>query len=126
MLFLTLIQAFIFNGTVEGNYIVTHTARGAQQGEWCDKNADSHALGRRSHWRRYNVEDIVPPASRQLVAMHFAVNLADWDLEVLFAKVTLAPRTLVEGRPKHHPFAPHGIQSSLNCGGYRFWNSRNE
>ena len=114
-----MIQAFIFDGTVEGNYVVTYTARGAQQGEWCDKNADSHALGRRSHWRRYHVEDIVPPASRQLVAMHFAVNLADWDLEVLFAKVTLAPRTLVGGRPKHHPFAPHGIQSSLNCGGYK-------
>jgi len=112
-------EAFIFDGTVEGNYVVTYTARGAQQGEWCDKNADSHALGRRSHWRRYHVEDIVPPASRQLVAMHFAVNLADWDLEVLFAKVTLAPRTLVGGRPKHHPFAPHGIQSSLNCGGYK-------
>lgn len=94
---------------------MSHTARGAQQGEWCeDKNHDSFSAGARSHWRRYHVEDIVPPASRQLVSVHFAVH-ADWDVEVLFAKVTLAPPSLVGSRPKHHPFAPHGMNSSLNC-----------
>ena len=111
-----LFQAFIFDGTVEGNYVVTHTSRGAQQGVWCEEKNDEHfSMGARSHWRRYTIEDIVPPASRQLVSVHFSVNLADWDLDVLFAKVTLAPRSLVGHRPKHHPFAPHGIQSSLNC-----------
>jgi hypothetical protein len=60
------LEAFIFDGTVQGNYVVTHTARGAQLGDWCeDKNEENFSIGARSHWRRYNVEDNVPPASRQ-------------------------------------------------------------
>ena len=108
-------EAFLFDGTIEGNFVVTHTARGAQLGEWCeDKNDDSFKLGMRSHWRQYRVEDIVPPSSRQLVSFHFAVG-REWDVEVLFAQATLANKSLVGSRPKNHPFSPHAIPSTMQC-----------
>ncbi|CAK9097240.1 Calpain-15 (Small optic lobes homolog), partial [Durusdinium trenchii] len=105
-------ETFLFDGTIEGNFVVTHTARGAQLGEWCeDKNDDNFTLGVRSHWRRYKVEDIVPPSCRQLVSFHFAVG-KEWDVKVLFAQATLADNSMIGHRPKNHPFSPHAILSS--------------
>ncbi|CAJ1344140.1 unnamed protein product [Effrenium voratum] len=101
-------QAVVVQGLVKGNFVVTQTARGPQQGEWCEQNETSFAAGSVTQWRQYAVEDIVPAACRQLCSVHFAVNL-DWDLEVLSVQASEAPAGMLGSRPKTHPFAPQFI-----------------
>ena len=104
--------ALLFEATVEGNHVVTQTSRGSQLGDWCEeRNEDSFKVGARTQWRRYKVEDVIPPASRQMVSMHFAVG-TDWDVEVLTVKASVVPVAMAGARPRNHPFAPYAIRGN--------------
>ena len=107
-------HALLFEGTVEGNFVATQTSRGPQPGDWCEeRNEDSFNAGVRSQWRRYKIEDVVPAASRQLVAMHFAM-CSHWETELLSVKAAIVPTHMAGARPKNHPFAPYAIRGQVS------------
>ncbi|CAE7794367.1 unnamed protein product, partial [Symbiodinium necroappetens] len=103
-------QALLFEGAVEGNFVVTQTSRGQQVGDWCEeRNEESFSAGARTQWRRFKVEDVVPPASRQMLSIHFATG-TDWETELLSMKAVVVPVAMVGARPANHPFAPYAIR----------------
>ncbi|CAE8633152.1 unnamed protein product [Polarella glacialis] len=105
--------ALLVKCELEGNHVAAHTARGVQFGEW---HAERNEGSKRSAWRRYVVEDLIPAHSRQLLCMNFAVDLANWAVEIVAGTLsaTQAPAGAVSVRPPGHPFAPHSETSSLD------------
>lgn len=101
-------EAVLARALVEGNFVVTHTARGVQFGDFLERNEELHAAGVVSDWRRYRLEDMLPARSRQLISYHFGIS-KDWDLEIQQVDVEPAASSGLGQRPMGHPFCPEAL-----------------
>ena len=97
-------EALLARAVLLGHQLVTHTARGVQPGDVLEQE---QARGS-SEWRRYQVEDMLPRRSRQLISYHFGIS-KDWDLELQEVDVELASSELLGQRPSSHPFCPEAL-----------------
>ncbi|CAK0857820.1 unnamed protein product [Prorocentrum cordatum] len=94
---------------LEVSHMAVHTARGPQFGEWDGQRTASggpRAWDRQPDWRRHSVEDVVPPASRQLVCALLAVARPCWAVDLGRCAASALPPDCAGQRPSGHPFAP--------------------
>mmetsp|Transcript_51570 Transcript_51570/g.122674 ORF Transcript_51570/g.122674 Transcript_51570/m.122674 type:complete len:1059 (+) Transcript_51570:45-3221(+) len=104
---------------LEASHGHIYTSRGPVFGDWlADRNelaysAAGHDISTLPDWRRYRVEDVIPPASRQLL---FVANSAAGDVfkvDVVSLTATEFPADSISGRPSDHPFAPHSQENGI-------------
>eukprot|EP00931_Biecheleriopsis_adriatica_P048377 TRINITY_DN27948_c0_g1_i1.p1 TRINITY_DN27948_c0_g1~~TRINITY_DN27948_c0_g1_i1.p1 ORF type:complete len:1057 (-),score=181.99 TRINITY_DN27948_c0_g1_i1:33-2741(-) len=103
-------HALLVEGVLEANLVATLTSRGAQFGEWCRERNDD-AQGQKPEWRRYALEDVIPPMSQQLVCVHTAISSENWAVEVQQLRASLVPSATAGARPVGHPFAPQPLDA---------------
>eukprot|EP00929_Paragymnodinium_shiwhaense_P070833 TRINITY_DN35965_c1_g2_i1.p1 TRINITY_DN35965_c1_g2~~TRINITY_DN35965_c1_g2_i1.p1 ORF type:complete len:1112 (-),score=204.83 TRINITY_DN35965_c1_g2_i1:236-3571(-) len=114
-------HGMLLEGSLDASHGCVITSRAMQFGEWLGASRDgpddaAHRSAvepwQTSDWRRYAIEDVIPPASRQLICVVSGVARELWAVAPAAFQGKLLPQEKISKRPASHAFAPRPLKRS--------------